>query len=213
MMNSSASRSVRPSLSRASSRKAAVSSPATQKPAEKPVLYLYPEEEMEVPVTLDFDGTLTSTYPAYGDGWTVTARPGGTLTNPATGREYYCLFWEGITEAEYDFSAGFCVAGEDTAAFLEDALDRLGLTEREADEFIIYWLPKLEGNPYNLLSFQTEAYTDSAGLTIDPAPDTLIRVFLAWKGLDAPVEVEPQTLTAQARTGFTAVEWGGAEVD
>ena len=143
----------------------------------------------------------------------MTARPDGTLTNPATGREYYCLFWEGITEAEYDFSAGFCVAGEDTAAFLEDALDRLGLTEREADEFIIYWLPKLEGNPYNLLSFQTEAYTDSAGLTIDPAPDTLIRVFLAWKGLDAPVEVEPQTLTAQARTGFTAVEWGGAEVD
>ena len=180
---------------------------------EKPVLYLYPEEEMEVTVTLDFDGTLTSTYPAYGDGWTVTARPDGTLTNPATGRVYYCLFWEGITEAEYDFSAGFCVAGEDTAAFLEDALDRLGLTEREADEFIIYWLPKLEGNPYNLLSFQTEAYTDSAGLTIDPAPDTLIRVFLAWKGLDAPVEVEPQTLTAQARTGFTAVEWGGAEVD
>ena len=180
---------------------------------EKPVLYLYPEEEMEVTVTLDFDGTLTSTYPAYGDGWTVTARPDGTLTNPATGREYYCLFWEGITEAEYDFSAGFCVAGEDTAAFLEDALDRLGLTEREADEFIIYWLPKLEGNPYNLLSFQTDAYTDSAGLTIDPAPDTLIRVFLAWKGLDAPVEVEPQTLTAQARTGFTAVEWGGAEVD
>ena len=42
--------------------------------AAKPVLYLYPEEEMEVTVTLDFDGTLTSTYPAYGDGWTVTAR-------------------------------------------------------------------------------------------------------------------------------------------
>ena len=163
---------------------------------EKPVLYLYPEEETEVTVTLDFDGTLTSTYPDYGDGWTVTARPGGTLTDPATGREYYCLFWEGITDAEYDFSTGFCVAGEDTAAFLEDALDRLGLTEREADEFIIYWLPKLEGNPYNLLSFQTEAYTDSAGLTIDPAPDTLIRVFLAWEGLDAPVEVAPRALVS-----------------
>ena len=62
---------------------------------EKPVLYLYPEEETEVTVTLDFDGTLTSTYPDYGDGWTVTARPDGTLTDPATGREYYCLFWEG----------------------------------------------------------------------------------------------------------------------
>ena len=179
----------------------------------KPVIYLYPEQRMMVEAAMDFDGQLTSTYPEYGDGWSVLAAPDGTLTDPATGREYYCLFWEGVTDAEYDFSTGFCVSGQDTADFLEDALARLGLTDREADEFIIYWLPKLEGNPYNLLSFQTEAYTSSAVLTIDPAPDTLIRVFLAWKGLDAPVEVEPQTLTAQARTGFTAVEWGGAEVD
>ena len=31
--------------------------------------------------------------------------------------------------------------------------------------------------------------------------------------LDQPVEVEPQSLTAPERTGFTAVEWGGAEVE
>ncbi|WP_209341951.1 hypothetical protein [Flavonifractor sp. AGMB03687] len=178
----------------------------------KPVIYLYPEEETQVSVSLDFDGQLTSTYPAYEDGWTVEASPDGTLTDPATGRQYYCLFWEGIGPTEYDFSAGFCVAGENTAAFLEDALADLGLTEKEANEFIIYWLPKMEHNPYNLISFQTEAYTDSAALTIDPAPDTLIRVFMAWQGLDQPVEVEPQTLTAPDRTGFTAVEWGGAEV-
>ena len=178
---------------------------------EKPVIYLYPEEETEVTVKLDYNGTLTSTYPAYGDGWTVTAQPDGTLTDEK-GREYYCLFWEGESDAAYDFSTGYCVTGKDTAVFLERALAQLGLTEKEANEFIIYWLPKLEGNPYNLLSFQTDAYTDSAGLTIDPAPDTLIRVFLAWKGLDAPVEVEPQKLTAPERAGFTAVEWGGAEV-
>ena len=178
----------------------------------KPVIYLYPEEETQVSVSLDFDGQLTSTYPAYEDGWTVEASPDGTLTDPATGRQYYCLFWEGIGPTEYDFSTGFCVAGENTAAFLEDALADLGLTEKEANEFIIYWLPKMEHNPYNLISFQTEAYTDSAALTIDPAPDTLIRVFMAWQGLDQPVEVEPQTLTAPDRTGFTAVEWGGAEI-
>ena len=177
----------------------------------KPVIYLYPEQQTEVEVSLDYDGTLTAAYPAYENGWRVTAEPDGTL-HDENGNEYSYLFWEGEDKTDYDFSTGFCVAGEDTAAFLEDALDRLGLTEREADEFIIYWLPKLEGNPYNLLSFQTEAYTDSAGLTIDPAPDTLIRVFLAWKGLDAPVEVEPQKLTAPERAGFTAVEWGGAEV-
>ncbi len=178
----------------------------------KPVLYLYPEEETRVHVTLDYDGTLTSTYPAYEDGWTVDASPDGTLTDPTTGRQYYCLFWEGVTDRQYDFSRGFCVARKDTAAFLEGALADLGLTQREANEFLIYWLPRLEENPYNLISFQTTAYTDGAELTIDPAPDTLIRVFMAWKGLDRPVEVEPQILTAPERTGFTAVEWGGAEI-
>ena len=178
----------------------------------KPVIYLYPEQRMMVEAAMDFDGQLTSTYPEYGDGWSVLAAPDGTLTDPATGREYYCLFWEGVTDAEYDFSTGFCVSGQDTADFLEDALARLGLTDREADEFIIYWLPRMEGNAYNLISFQSTAYTNSAALTIDPAPDTLIRVFMAWKGLDRPVEIPAQTLTAVERIGFTAVEWGGAEV-
>ena len=178
----------------------------------KPVIYLYPEEETQVSVKLDYDGELTATYPAYNDGWTVTARPDGTLTDPDTGREYYCLFWEGITDADYDLSSGFVVPGEETAAFLEEALAALGLTEREADEFIIYWLPRMEGNPYNLISFQQEAYTDHAALAIDPAPDSVLRVFMAWKGLDEPVKVEPQTLEGFERTGFTVVEWGGTEV-
>lgn len=179
--------------------------------SEKPVIYLYPEKEMEVTVKLDFDGTLTSTYPAYGDGWTVTAQPDGTLTDES-GREYYCLFWEGESDVDYDFSTGYCVAGEDTAVFLERALAQLGLTEREANEFIIYWLPRMEGNAYNLISFQGAAYTDSAELTIDPAPDTVIRVFMAWKGLDQPEKITPQELTTVERNGFTVVEWGGAEV-
>ena len=178
---------------------------------EKPVIYLYPEEETEVTVKLDYNGTLTSTYPTYGDGWRVTAQPDGTLTD-ASGREYYCLFWEGETEVRYDLSADFCVAGADTAAFLEDALRQLGLADKEANEFIIYWLPRMEGNAYNLISFQQELYTDNAALTIDPEPDSLLRVFMAWKGLDKPVEVEPQELTGFERVGFTVVEWGGVEM-
>lgn len=177
----------------------------------KPVLYLYPEEETEVTVRLDYDGELTCAYPAYGDGWTVTARPGGTLTD-ADGQTYNYLYWEGVSGTEYDFSRGFCVPGQDTAAFLEDALARLGLTRREANEFIVYWLPRMERNPYNLIAFQTAAYADHARLTITPEPDSLLRVFMAWTPLDAPAELPEQDLPAFERTGFTAVEWGGAEV-
>lgn len=180
--------------------------------SEKPVIYLYPQEETQVSVKLDFSGRLTSAYPAYSDGWTVIAQPDGALTDPMTGREYYCLFWEGVSDADYDLSTGFVVPGEETEAFLEEALAQLGLTDREANEFIIYWLPRMEGNPYNLISFQKEAYTQQAVLTVDPTPDSVLRVFMAWKGMDEPVEVAPQTLERFTRTGFTVVEWGGAEL-
>lgn len=177
----------------------------------KPVIYLYPEEETEVSVKLVLDGRLTCTYPAYHDGWTVTASPDGTLTD-GKGQTYNYLYWEGETTAPYDLSEGFCVKGEDTAAFLEDALAKLGLTRREANEFIVYWLPRMQDNPYNIISFQTDRYTDGAKLSVDPAPDTLIRVFMAWQASDAPVALEKQELSAPERTGFTVIEWGGAEM-
>ena len=104
------------------------------------------------------------------------------------------------------------MAGEDTAKFLEDALDRLGLTRREANEFIVYWLPRMESNEYNLISFQSEAYTDHARLEIQPEPDTVIRVFMAYKPLDHYQEIPEQSLSAPERSGFTVVEWGGSEL-
>lgn len=178
---------------------------------KKPVIYLYPEAETQVTVNLDLNGDLTCTYPAYGEGWTVTASPDGTLTDE-NGQTYNYLYWEGIQEASYDFSQGFCVAGQDTASFLEDTLADLGLTRREANEFMVYWLPMMEENPYNLISFQSEAYTDGAVLTVTPEPDTLLRVFMAWKPLENPIDITPQSFTAPDRTGFTVVEWGGAQV-
>ena len=178
----------------------------------KPVIYLYPEEETQVSVTLD-GVALGTTYPKYNNGWTVLAQPDGMLTALSDGREYSYLFWEGQSDVAFDFSQGFCVAGKDTAAFLQDVLAEMGLTAREYNEFIVYWLPLMEGNEYNLISFQGERYTETAKLTISPEPDSILRVFMAWKPVDRPVEVEPQEFEHFARDGFTVVEWGGAQVD
>lgn len=178
----------------------------------KPVIYLYPVEETQVSVKLDYSGELISTYPSYKNGWNVIARSDGALTDPETGRGYYCLFWEGKSNVDYDLSEGFVIPGEETEVFLEDALATLGLTDKEANEFIIYWLPRMEGNAYNLISFQNKIYTDNAKLHIEPAPDSILRVFMAWQGLDEPVEVKSQGLDGFVRDGFTVVEWGGCEI-
>lgn len=178
----------------------------------KPVIYLYPETETDVTVTLEHNGPLTTTYPIYNDGWDVTARPNGTLINKADGKEYSYLFWEGLTEAEYDFSKGYVVKGEDTAAFLQETLAAMGLLPKEYNEFIVYWLPKMEQNPYNLIAFQNERYTENAKLEITPEPDSLLRVFMAYKPLNEPVEVEAPAIEPFERKGFTVVEWGGCEL-
>ena len=180
---------------------------------EKPVIYLYPETPTEVSVTLTLNGRLTCTYPDYDKGWdSFTAHPDGTLVFP-DGKEYYCLYWEGIQNAEWDFSQGFCVKGKDTAAFLEWALAEQGLTPREANEFIIYWLPRMQDNPYNVIAFQTDAYTDTAVLDITPKPDSLLRIMMAYYPSDEAVEIDAQSFAGFERKGFVAVEWGGAEME
>jgi hypothetical protein len=180
--------------------------------AKKPVIYLYPVEPTNITVRLIYKGILDFTYPVYNDGWNLSAYPDGTLINHGDGKEYSYLFWEGHGKADYDFSKGFVVKGEDTAEFLQDKLSYMGLTPKEYNEFIVYWLPQMQNNPYNLITFQGKAYTDTAELIISPTPDSVLRVFMVFKPLRAPIELEEQELAPFIRTGFTVIEWGGCEI-
>jgi restriction endonuclease S subunit len=60
----------------------------------KPVIYLYPEHTTSVSVSVSPVGGMTFSEPDYGNGWTVTARPDGQLTDDSGARWPY-LFWEG----------------------------------------------------------------------------------------------------------------------
>ena len=179
----------------------------------KPVIYLYPMQKTDVNVQVDLNGKFTCTYPDYGSGWNVTAYPDGKLINKADQKEYSYLYWEGTSNAKYDVSKGFVVKGSDTAAFLQKKLAYLGLTPKEYNEFIVYWLPKMQDNAYNLITFQGSAYTDYAKLNITPKPDSVLRVFMAYKPLSKPITVPEQPLTTFERKGFTVVEWGGTELN
>lgn len=179
----------------------------------KPVIYLYPTETTEVTVKVGRPENLTHTYPKYENEWKVIANPNGDLTDVETGRNLYCLYWEGINTVKPKMEEGFIVKGEDTIKFLEEKLEILGLNEREANEFIIYWLPKLESNKYNYIRFQTmEEIEENMLLEINPKPDTIIRVLMEYKALEEPIKVQEQNLVTPERIGFTLVEWGGTEL-
>ena len=182
--------------------------------AKKPVIYLYPEQETDVHVELELtEAELSTTYPKYNNGWDVTAYPDGSLLNKTDGTHHRYLFWDAVNSStRYDFSKGFCVAGSDTERFLREKLTYMGLTEDEMNEFIVYWLPLMEHNKYNLISFQGDIYTDSAKLDITPTPDSLLRVFMTYVPLENEIDIEPQQFETFERKGFTVVEWGGSKI-
>lgn len=182
-------------------------------PIAKPIIYLYPEKTQKISIILGKPENLTCTYPKYNDGWTVLAEPNGNLKDLTTGRSLYALYWEGKKSVQHNLEEGFVVKGEETITFLEEKLALLGLTEREANEFIIYWLPKLEANKYNFIRFQTQEEVEkNMPLKISPKPDTIIRVVMEYKALNKPIEVKEQNILTPERNGFVAVEWGGTEI-
>ena len=184
----------------------------------KPVIYLYPEQETKVNVQLTFNGTLTSTYPTLPpEGWTVTAQPDGTLTDEE-GRSYRYLFWEGVADVDWKQDSGFLVKAEDAREFLEQSLTQLGLNELEQNDFITYWLPKLEKNGESFVTFAAEQYTDNAVLTVTPQPDSVLRVQMLISKVDdsnraAFQKLPEQELPRFEREGFVLVEWGGTDLD
>ena len=183
----------------------------------KPVIYLYPEQETKVNVQLSFNGTLTSTYPTLPpEGWSVTAQPDGTLTDEE-GRSYRYLFWEGVADVDWKQDSGFLVKAEDAHEFLEESLTQLGLNELEQNDFITYWLPKLEKNGESFVTFAAEQYTDNAVLTVTPQPDSVLRVQMLISKVDdsnraAFQKLPEQELPRFEREGFVLVEWGGTDL-
>ncbi len=191
--------------------------------SKKPVLYLYPTKTTELSVSLDYDGTLTYTYPTpqtQADGavtWHMTASPDGDLTDVA-GRHYPSLFWEGEGPIGGTQNDGFVVEADTATGFLEEKLSILGLSEHETAEFITFWGPRIAERGRALVTFATDEYVRKAVYRFtdvssgaDAIPDTFIRVYVIIG--DVPQEAVPEQnlVPAPARTGFTAVEWGGTE--
>lgn len=176
----------------------------------KPVIYLYPLTTRQVSVKVSPEGGLTRSDPAYGAGWNVTATPKGSLVT-RDGHAYPYLFWEsGLKEKPAPLTEGFVVARAEVKAFLESSLKKLGLNERETADFMEFWLPRMTIKPWAAVRFIPRQEIDRAApLEIKPAPDSVIRVLIDFRALDAPVKLAPQVLVPAKRSGFTAVEWGG----
>lgn len=181
---------------------------------EKPVIYVYPETETNIELSVDIKDTPLFLYPKYEGSWKFTATPTGELIFDHGTYDY--LFWESTREIvlpQITSLKGFVVKGEDIVSFLEDKLTQAGLNSKEQADFITYWGPRMAVNAFNFVRFEFNEECDKyAEIGCLPRPENTYRINMQWHGITAPMEVEEQEIIPANRNGFHIIEWGGQEI-
>lgn len=181
----------------------------------KPVIYINTNESIDIALKVEPVGEFTFTYPEHGtEGWSFTANPDGTLMLADKKLDY--LFWEGVQSSlQVNTEQGFCVAGNSVVSFLEEKLTHLGFNDREMQDFITFWAPIMQENPYNYVNFIVgKAYDNSiASYESSVTFDSELRVFMAIEPLNEEIKLEEQSLPTFKRSGLSLIEWGGGEIN
>ncbi len=184
---------------------------------KKPVIYLYPEETVDVTVDVNPVGDFTFTYPDIGQKWNFTCDPDGTLRRGDESYRY--LFWESEQDIPSEIipkNEGEVLSGSEAIGYLEMQMKKFGMTSEERADFITYWGPILQtkSNLYIYLLFN-EVCDAFASLEISPKPAEIGRFYMIWAAVpdDYNPSLESQQIPKMQRDGFTVLEWGGTEVD
>lgn len=179
----------------------------------KPAIYLYPERETKLNVSVIPNGFLTYTYPKYGNnGWDVTANSDGSIKYKD--ELYSYLWWDSISYGYSTPSKGWVIKRSEFEDFIDANLRDMNLNENEIRDFKEFWVPVInkEDSKYIFISFLFNSDVDQiARLDFSVKPDNIFRVFMVYESLNEYRDVKPLNIQRADRDGFTVIEWGGAK--
>jgi len=175
--------------------------------ALKPNIYLYPEETIELDIDIVFPhgGQITTAIPDYNDGWHITVEPSGIIDG-----QFECLFYESLQPDYGQYAAGWVVAREELEDFFRNNMEQTGFNEKETDDFIEYWIPRLTEYAYYAIYPQyNDELEQMIQLEFSTQPQNVIRLIYSVRGLENNnLNVQEPIIPAFAREGFTVTEWG-----
>ncbi len=171
----------------------------------KPNIYLYPENAVQVDVTLTRNGLITSSIPDYNNGWSVWAEPTGLLDG-----RYTFLFYEAELALPHP-TVGWCVAVENLEPFFRTTLQSYGFKDQEIMDFLDYWLSLLNESPfYEIRPLMNNELETICPITITPQPDNLLRLWLLFTPSEKFTKLYTPLIPHFENAGFVVTEWGGA---
>ncbi len=190
---------------------------------KKPVIYCYSDVPLTANVKVQANGEISFVFPGNLPEWELSVDSEG-LVFQNDGLRYPYLFWEARQANIGSFfskSESERLATDTVVSWLEDRLILYGLNSRERTDFITFWAPQMQ--EYRFIQAQwfldDQCEVPFSTLTINPKPDVMKRVFILFEGFDTSENIGTEICAGKAlevsnpeRTGFTVIEWGGAEV-
>jgi hypothetical protein len=184
-----------------------------------PAIWLYPETECDVEVTLTFrgNGFMTVSTPPYQDKWRIHVDPSVPF---AKYRERYgfqsrheFLDYDGMREGPYQTTRGWCIDQADFINWQVKALSDLGFNDAETGSVAYYYgrtfLDHRHPEKYLIICPQETSIVDqSVALTVIPNPTSVYRIWFYLQLSDQKRELEPPLLSKVKRDGFVVTEVG-----
>lgn len=173
----------------------------------KPNIYIYPNKQIELSVKISFPlgGRIVKSIPEYGEGWNINVDTNGLIDGT-----YTYLFYESTQPDIWQKQYGWIIKNNELESFFRKNMEAYGFKDAEIDDFIDYWIPRLNDYAFYSIRPQTKILiNDVISLTISMEPDNLLRLFYVIKGENQIQDklIEP-AIDEFKRDGYFVTEWG-----
>lgn len=175
----------------------------------KPNIYIYPQEKIQLTVTLDFPegGKVETSVPEYVAGWNISVDKNGWIND-----SYNYLFYESSQPDVWQLNQGWIVKREDLKDFFVENMTSFGFAGKEINDFTDYWIPRFtDAEVYEIYPQSQQLIESVIKLDISKNPDNLLRLFYVVRkyGHNTGFTLtEPKIDKSFKREGFYVTEWG-----
>lgn len=173
----------------------------------KPNIYIYPNEPIDLSVKLNFPkgGKIVTSIPEYGTGWNIVVDTSGLINNT-----YSYLFYESTQPDVWQRNYGWIIQIDKLELFFRQNMTDYGFNKREINDFIEYWIPRLNDYQFYSIYPQTESIIDDViQLDISKQPENILRLFYVIKGHNQLQDkLAAPNIESFEREGYFVTEWG-----
>ena len=174
----------------------------------KPNIYIYPTQKINLILKVVFPqgGSITESIPFYNGMWNIAVEPSGLIDN-----QYTYLYYECKIADRFNYESGWKVEGNQLEQFFRNNLTLTGFIETEIQDFIDYWIPRLElSDDYLIYPQYVEDIAPLIELQFSNEPENLLRLLyvIETKQSDKEINLDEPMIPQFERLGFTVTEWG-----